>query len=487
MKKTTVISFALALMITLSGCSERQNEESGAEFPNEATSSTAAEPQPEKIGHDAALIAALKHVSLTESQISRVKSRLERDDNGVYVYNIEFTSEGKLYEFDIDALSGEVARYVLDGENIGGNSSDEPNDQKYISEDDAKGIALKHAKLSESDVIFTEVKLNTENGASVYEVEFTKDGDKFDYTVDAVTGVIVDFSVNKTGEQSSSSAASSSAPESSSSSSASSSNPQSSKPASSSKPQSSSKPASSSKPQSSSKPASSSKPQSSSKPVSSSTPTAKNITEAQAKDIAVKHAKLLANNVTFKEVKMKTEKGIQVYDIKFVTGDTEYEYTIEAAAGDIIEYSSEKIGTTSELQSGSKISEWEAKNIAIVHAGTSVFASTFDEVKLELENGVWVYEIKFVSKDTEFEYKINAVTGDIIEHSSEKVTASQPASTQITVDQAKEAALKHAGVAADKASFTEAKLDGSKYEIEFTADGFEYDYEISAADGAVIK
>lgn len=63
--------------------------------------------------------------------------------------------------------------------------------------------------------------------------------------------------------------------------------------------------------------------------------------------------------------------------------------------------------------------------------------------------------------------------------------------TAITMAQAKEIALKDAGVSAAEASFTEAKLDtddGQKvYEIEFIHQGVEYDYEINANTGKIIS
>lgn len=468
MKNRAVIALILAFAVTLSGCSERQNEGSDTTLESNGVSSTdiGESNSDKKIGHELALISALRHVGFTESQVTRVKSRLERDDKGVYVYSVEFAADGHLYEFDIDARSADVIEYVLDGEVIdgAGNNSNIGSEER-ITEDEAKTIALKHAKLSESAVTFTEVKLGSENGAWVYDVEFKKDSDKYNYTIDAVTGVIINFLADKPGSQSSSSV---SVPVSSSSS----------------KPQSSSSKPQSSKPQSTGEPQSSSKPVSSSKPQSST----QNITEDQAKDIAVKHAKLLVENISFKEVKTKTDKGVLVYDIEFVTADTEYEYTIDAATGDIIECSSEKIDTASDPRNDEKISESQAKDTAAVHAGLSAGSVTFTDVKLELDNDVWVYEIEFVSGDTEYKYKINAVTGEIMEHSSEKITQSQPESSQITEAQAKEAALKHSGAAADKAVFTEVKLDdGSKYKIKFTADGFEYEYEINASDGSVIK
>ncbi len=61
----------------------------------------------------------------------------------------------------------------------------------------------------------------------------------------------------------------------------------------------------------------------------------------------------------------------------------------------------------------------------------------------------------------------------------------------ITADQAKEIALKHAGLAADKVKFKKAELntdDGAReYDIEFCDGNLEYEYEINAETGAVIS
>lgn len=61
--------------------------------------------------------------------------------------------------------------------------------------------------------------------------------------------------------------------------------------------------------------------------------------------------------------------------------------------------------------------------------------------------------------------------------------------TYITVDQAKEAALTHAGVKAADAVFHKAELDWdggrAEYEVEFYVGNTEYDYDIDAVTGAV--
>lgn len=64
-------------------------------------------------------------------------------------------------------------------------------------------------------------------------------------------------------------------------------------------------------------------------------------------------------------------------------------------------------------------------------------------------------------------------------------------SAYIGPEAAKEAALKHAGVSASDATFVEAEYDYDDgrmvYEVEFHVKGTEYDYEIDAQTGAVVK
>lgn len=67
----------------------------------------------------------------------------------------------------------------------------------------------------------------------------------------------------------------------------------------------------------------------------------------------------------------------------------------------------------------------------------------------------------------------------------------QPSGGFIGEDAAKSAALSHAGISAADAGYIECELDEDDgrwvYEIEFRAGGVEYDYEISAGDGTVLK
>ncbi|MGN1029518.1 MAG: bacterial Ig-like domain-containing protein, partial [Bacilli bacterium] len=62
---------------------------------------------------------------------------------------------------------------------------------------------------------------------------------------------------------------------------------------------------------------------------------------------------------------------------------------------------------------------------------------------------------------------------------------------KVTIEQAKEMALKHANLTSDKVSFirTETDIDNGveKYDIEFYYENKEYDYEINAANGEIIE
>lgn len=62
----------------------------------------------------------------------------------------------------------------------------------------------------------------------------------------------------------------------------------------------------------------------------------------------------------------------------------------------------------------------EAKAIAAEHAGFSVSDVSFSKAKLEKEHRMMVYEIEFYNNGLEYEYEINAETGEIIKYEVEE-------------------------------------------------------------------
>ena len=60
----------------------------------------------------------------------------------------------------------------------------------------------------------------------------------------------------------------------------------------------------------------------------------------------------------------------------------------------------------------------EAKAVAVAHAGFSVQEVSFSKTKLEKEHRMLVYEIEFYKDSMEYEYEIDAETGEIIKYES---------------------------------------------------------------------
>ena len=64
------------------------------------------------------------------------------------------------------------------------------NQPQYLSKDEAKNIALRHAGLAEKDVTHLRVEFDYDDGVPEYEVDFRHGGYEYDYEIHAETGKI---------------------------------------------------------------------------------------------------------------------------------------------------------------------------------------------------------------------------------------------------------------------------------------------------------
>ena len=144
----------------------------------------------------------------------------------------------------------------------------------------------------------------------------------------------------------------------------------------------------------------------------------------------------------------------------------------------------------------------KAMDIAAAAFGKASTAKmAYSEVDSELDESPAHYEVEIRSQSgEEFEYKIDAYTGAILESKREaadgtEVPVVQPSNPAASGDighaKAKSIALNHAGVSENKAYDMEIELDDEDgtlvYEVEFKSGNMEYSYEINAATGAIIK
>ena len=141
------------------------------------------------------------------------------------------------------------------------------------------------------------------------------------------------------------------------------------------------------------------------------------------------------------------------------------------------------------------------------YGGTTALDSVTAEVDSELDESPAHYEVELHTAWGEFEYLVDAYTGKVLSGQKNLLTAaSTPNETTKPSDQkpdpsgtaqdighakAKSIALNHAGVSENEAYDMEIELDDEDgmlvYEVEFKSGNMEYDYEIDAASGAILK
>lgn len=310
-----------------------------------------------------------------------------------------------------------------------------------INANQAKEIALKDAGVSSSDATFRKAALEKEDGVTVFDVEFETKDNSYEYTIASNDGDIIDRNVETLNK------------------------------------------------------------------ATNTDSTATSITLEEAKTKALSDAGVKESNVTFTKTESKTDDGQEVYEIDFRDSTKKYDYTIAKNGGKILEKESEKLSTnqssstTSSSSSSSTtnnnsstsnlLGKDKVKSIVLADAGVASTDAEFTKIKLEYEDGVQVYDVKFVTSSMEYEYEIHAKDGTIRERSSEKLETAKPSSNYIGVDSAKNTALNHAGLSASSVTFTKTKLENddgiSVYEIEFCQGQMEYEYTIDATKGTILE
>lgn len=139
-----------------------------------------------------------------------------------------------------------------------------------------------------------------------------------------------------------------------------------------------------------------------------------------------------------------------------------------------------------------------AKSIALGHASLAETAVFDLDCELDYEYGRMVYEVDFDANGAEYEYEIDAKSGDIllfeIERNGTKQqggSMTQESAGYIGAEKAKSIALSNAGLTAASVTGLVSELDSDDgaavYEVEFIYGGYEYEYKIDAKSGAILK
>lgn len=155
------------------------------------------------------------------------------------------------------------------------------------------------------------------------------------------------------------------------------------------------------------------------------------------------------------------------------------------------------ITTSGSASQSAYIGPEAAKEAALKHAGVSASDATFVEAEYDYDDGRMVYEVEFHVKGTEYDYEIDAQTGEVVKYKTEQNGAntggsSANTSSFIGESAAKAAALNHAGVSESSTKYCNAWLeydDGRAecYEVEFMAGNTRYEYKIALTSATVLE
>ena len=248
-----------------------------------------------------------------------------------------------------------------------------------ISEQEAKAAAFAHAGISEGDVLSLHVSKSSEDGTPVYEIDFKTADRSYDYDVVRTSGEVLQSSYDVLSQDSAVQSGSDD----------------------------------NTTAQSTADTSSQSGQESSGSAV----------TQDQAKSIALQDAGVAESDTQFLWVKEDYDDGRAIYEVEFYANGTEYDYDIDKSTGKILnsDYDIENYAPDSGSGGTSDstiISLEEARNIVLKR----VSGATADDVRISLDrdDGRQIYEGEVYYDNMEYEFEIDASTGNVIEWSAER-------------------------------------------------------------------
>ena len=251
-------------------------------------------------------------------------------------------------------------------------SSGQANDSAYIGMEAAQQAALAHAGVSAADATFLEAEYDWDYGRMVYEVEFRANGREYEYEIDALTGEVVQYQSEGGGVPAQSGGQTGGAD------------------------------------------------------------TGSFIGEQAAKAAALADAGVQESETTYCNAWLDYDDGWpECYEVEFMAGNTRYEYKIALTSAAVLEREMERYGAPSGGNtgtggstgtgggtgtSGSDIGAEAAQQAALNHAGVSLSDTYEMKVKRDYDDGRLEYEVEFKAGGYEYEYKIDASSGTILDY-----------------------------------------------------------------------
>ena len=131
------------------------------------------------------------------------------------------------------------------------------------------------------------------------------------------------------------------------------------------------------------------------------------------------HAGIDSSDVMFIQAQEDRDDGQSVYDVEFYAGNQEYDYEILKSTGDILSYDYNIEGYSQTQESGKSVSIEETKKNMLA----KVSGASEQNIRIweEKDDGRVTYKGQIIYSDTEYDFEVDASTGQILEWSSERL------------------------------------------------------------------
>lgn len=146
------------------------------------------------------------------------------------------------------------------------------------------------------------------------------------------------------------------------------------------------------------------------------TPSTDDIGRDSALAAAVAHAGVSSSGVTDVRIERDYDDGRLEYEVEFWVDSVEYDYEINGSTGAVIRYEQENHGTGA----ATRIGKEAARDAALAHAGFVLSAAYDIEVDEEFDERTPHYEVSFSSGSMEYEYSIDASSGEVLSYEQER-------------------------------------------------------------------
>lgn len=272
----------------------------------------------------------------------------------------------------------------------------------YITIAEAKNAVLENAALSEADVVFVRMHLDSDEDTAKYDIVFVSETAEYVYTVNAVTGEILslncevghyDLAGIRTGSTPFETAQNDIQPD--------------------------GAPSNGSQ----SGAAQPDNTQSGSFPSGTDKTDSRYISREAAQQAALTHAGFDADSVYISHVHLEYDDDCWQYDVKFYKDEIEYDYDIDAITGAILschhEAAHDGYHQGESPDSATLITEETAKQLALEYAGVTEAETQNLKIRLDYDGGYAEYEVEWHIGRTKYACDVDAYTGAILSFEKE--------------------------------------------------------------------